>query len=366
MRIASYYARPAGYSTGGVNRSRQEWMSAFAGAGNVVSVINAEKGYKKRLVCDESISFLELPHIGRARATMIPVGFRRQARSFDLMYLHEGWTASNIIAAISLKFAGVPYVIMPHGVYESSIVKTLKRAPGRRRGERWLLENALAVHVFFDSEVAHVQQIAPKSQFIVAPTSISPSKEVWVGGGEYLAWAGRFDIWHKGIDLLLQAMKLIPESHRPNIRMIGPDHNGDKQRVVAEVKSLNLSAWVSVEHELEGDALNMFMARSKGFVHVPRWECLGRTIVDALMAGSPLLVSDQAHIAEPIRLAGAGLVCEESPEAIAHGLERLWAGDGLQYSEIGKSWARQYFSKSLSTAKWEEQLEALRAGPAGA
>ena len=55
---------------------------------------------------------------------------------------------------------------------------------------------------------------------------------MWDGGsGGYVLWLGRFDPEHKGLDLLLQALALLPSRERPTLRIHGPDWRGRKQKV---------------------------------------------------------------------------------------------------------------------------------------
>ena len=101
-------------------------------------------------------------HWGDSRATFVPRGLRAQLHDLDLLYLHEGWTLSNLAAARACRAEGLPYVVMPHGVYEPGITSTLKPPLGpRTRAERWVLERAeevAAVHAAYAGAGAELIQ----------------------------------------------------------------------------------------------------------------------------------------------------------------------------------------------------------------
>jgi hypothetical protein len=73
---------------------------------------------------------------------------------------------------------------MPHGVYEPGIRKTLK-GPSRLRelAEKWMLSNALAVHVFFNSEAPLVQSVAPRAEILISATGTVREELTWAAVG---------------------------------------------------------------------------------------------------------------------------------------------------------------------------------------
>ncbi len=123
-----------------------------------------------------------VPHRGHGRLTARPVGLGRWLRPGDVLLLHEGWVVSNQIAAAAARRAHVPYLVMPHGVYESAWRTYLKQPVRvRERVERYLLDRSLAVHVFFESEIADIARLAPHASFITAPTGFSRAGRAMAG-----------------------------------------------------------------------------------------------------------------------------------------------------------------------------------------
>lgn len=345
-RILSYYARPESFSTGGVNTSRQQWMKALAQQGYNVEILSALGGFDEELVQDERITFRSIAHFGRGRMTMVPLGLGRLLKRGDLVYLHEGWTLSNLVAAWTCRARRVDYIVMPHGVYSPSIVSALRLVRIRRTLESKILAHARAVHLFFDSERSELEAVSPSARAVIAVTGLDLPDLRWQPNADepYVAWIGRYDIEHKGIDLLLEALASLPEGERPSLRMHGPDHRGDQARVEELVRRWDLAKWVTVGRELSRPEVLPFLASSQGLIHVPRWEAFGRTIVEALSLGCPIAVSDSAHISTELLAARAARIVEgANVSSIAEGLQELHKGQ-VGTGEAGRNWVANTLS----------------------
>ena len=161
---------------------------------------------------------------------------------------------SNVVAARAARRAGVPYVVVPHGVYEPGIRRMLKPPQRlRARVERWVLEHAAAVHVFFESEGPIIRAIAPRTRsLIVVPLGFDVGDATWTGGGGYLAWIGRYEPTHKGLDVLIDAVARLEPSDRPRIELRGPDFNGGFGRTLEQIERLGLADRVHAEGPVSG------------------------------------------------------------------------------------------------------------------
>lgn len=362
-RIVSYYARQASAKHGGVNMSRQRWMAELAKAGFNVDIVTAKGGYSDQLAHGPRLQHVQLPHYGRGRMSYLPRSFGSLISPGDLLYLHEGWTPSNIAAAWHCKRHGIPYIVLPHGVYEPRIVETLKSAPGRHQLERWVLENARAVHLFFHEEAEDLRKLAPGARPVVAMTGMDIPRQQWQPSDEqsYIAWLGRYDVLHKGIDTLFEALAMIPELQRPRIEMRGPDYFGGKEETSSLARRYDIQDSVTVGPDLPSEEVLPFLLGSRAFVHVPRWEAYGRTIVESLALGVPVLLGDGARIAGTLNLAGAAkVVSSHDPASIAEGL----AGQiPPELGSRGREWAVTHASWDSAISQLTDQLNMQPAQP---
>jgi glycosyltransferase involved in cell wall biosynthesis len=230
--------------------------------------------------------------------------------------LHEGWVLSNVVAAVIAKLRRVPFIVVPHGVYERGIIDATKDMGGvRSRAERWTLRNAAAVHVFYPGEADVVQALDPRvSSFIVHPNGAPVSDLAWDGGGDSYIWIGRFDPHHKGLDNLVRAWSQLAEP-RPKLVLAGPDFRGGRDQIAALVVQLGLEETVSIRGRVSGEEKHALMRGARAYVHPSRWESCSIMLLEMLGVGVPCVVSHSIHAADELGPAGVVLVADFTADA---------------------------------------------------
>jgi glycosyltransferase involved in cell wall biosynthesis len=285
----------------------------------------------------------------------------RRLKYTDCVYLHEAWTQSNIVMAELCRRAGVPYILMPHGAYESSIVDGV-RGPRALRlsAERRIIKGAAAVHVFFESEAAVVQTVGPCRRFLVSPTGLaSQPRWTWQGGGDYLAWFGRYDPHHKGLDILVDAVSQLPPARRPFVALRGYDYRGGRARIEQMISGARLDPWIQVGDEIRGNEKAEFLSRAKAYVHPSRWESHSIALLEVLAAGIPALVSESIHAAPLLRSRDAAVVVPSSSEGWTAALARLDEERLEGVGRNGRLLASSGLSWSALSPRYRTALEAV-------
>lgn len=360
MRFVQYYPRAISDDSGVVT-AFWAWVLALARAGHELVVLHAggrriggPQGQLPDLVTERAIA-----HLGRGRTTWVPLGLERHLRPTDVLVLHEGWIASNLAAARAARRAGARYVVVPHGAHDPGVQRRLKPPVRyRRRLERGLLEGAHAVHVFFESEVATIADLAPAARCIVAPTGFDLPSQNWVGGGGYVSWLGRFDPYHKGLDLLLRAFASLQTERRPRITLRGHDFHGGQGEMRRLVHALGLEHDVQIGDPIEGVDKLAFLQHAEGYVHPSRWESHSVALLENLSLGVPCLVSNAIHVAPELQEAGAAIVVALTVPDLALGIERLVAADPA-LGRRGREFVGTRFAWDRSIADFEEGLARL-------
>lgn len=334
MRLVHYYPR-AHAERSGVTAAMRLWVEAAQRRGLEALVLHAQPGQDGYV-----------KHLGSTRATFIPVGLRRMLSHDDVLVLHEGWTLSNLAAASVAKRSGVPYVLVPHGVYEPGIMVGLKLQRLRLPVERRLLAGAARVHVFHNSEVPLVHAIAPTARPMVSPTGMELSHDTWVGGGGYLAWFGRIDVEHKGLDLLVRAVASLPAGQRPRVQLRGYDFNGGLQVLRRLIAECGVEQDVELAGPVWGQEKVEFMRHCDAYLHLSAWESMGMALLEALAAGTPTVMSETMHISRMCADADAAVVVARSEPAVIAGIEQV-RRDSAGYHKRG----RQLIA---STFNWDD------------
>jgi glycosyltransferase involved in cell wall biosynthesis len=366
VRIVHYY--PTARVDSGVTIALWAWARAVAAAGLEVAVLHGGENAPADVRLDEGIGVSVdgiheqvVPHRGHGRLTARPIGLGRWLRPGDVLVLHEGWVVSNQVAAAAARRAHVPYLVMPHGVYESAWRTYLKQPVWvRERVERYLLDRAFAVHVFFASEMPDIAHLAPGASFMTAPTGFSVPAERWQGGGGYLSWVGRYDPVHKGLDVLMDAMALLSPEHRPLLRLHGYDFRGGRAILERRIAELGLGDRVEVGGVISGADKAEFLSRADGYVHPSRWESYGIALLENLALGVPCLASSTIHLAADLRRDDAAILATPDPRGIADGLVALAAAPP-DLGVRGRALVERRFAWSAIIPEFLASLEELDA-----
>jgi hypothetical protein len=260
-RVVHYYRRAFDLPSGVT--AAIAWWAGLAREIGYRSLVIGEPGDNVRDFGD--ISFVKHVPSG-IRQVSLPRGLHDLLAPGDVLYLHEGWVPANLIAAKAGHRRGVPVVLMPHGVYEPLLVEQLRYLPTRIVLEKRGLRHVRAFHLFYDSERQTLRQIGGVDRAFALPTGYEYPAVGWVGGGGFVAWFGRYDVRHKGLDLLLGALSRVPPQARPRLVLRGIDYRGGRQEVDALVHALNIGDAVNVGGPVYGDHKWEFLKRADAYV----------------------------------------------------------------------------------------------------
>ena len=279
-----------------------------------------------------------------------------------LLVLHSGYTLANLTAGRAAVHRNVPYMVMPQGAYDSN-VRSQRRVVRSvwDVAERRLLERAKAVHVSTPSEIDHIRALAPSARCVQAPTAFPIPEARWNGHdhSDYVAWLGRYDIRHKGLDLLIDAMAMIPAQQRPMLVLRGRDSKNSRRNVKDLVSERGLDGSVEVGPPVEGEEKESFLLGASAYVHPSRWESYGVALVEAMAYGVPCLTTTDVGLGPSLAAAGAARVVLGTADALAQALQSVTDHDGMLLGARGRDWVKQNLSHEAAAQRLLEQLSTL-------
>lgn len=360
-KVSMYYPR-ALHGDGGVTNSLWLWAESLTRAGVEVDIL-----YDSRLPLSTARSVplrvhtRPVTHCGRGRLA-VPLNLARELSPSALLILHSGYVLFNIVAAEVATRLGVPYAVMPHGAYDPHVrvsrrvVRTVWDVAERR-----LLKHALAAHIFFQPEADHVRRLAPTAVTVIAPTAFELPDAGWKqeSARDYVAWLGRYDVRHKGLDRLLDAMVLLPPNRRPLLRLHGRDHQDSRSVVQLMVIERGLSDHVSVGGPVDGQDKEQLLLNAAAYVHPARWESYGIALVENLARGVPCLTTTDINLGPELKEAGAALVVDGNAAGLAQGLAAVAAGAVTAYGARGRAFVRNHLSHAAAGKKFLQGMAAL-------
>lgn len=357
MRVVRYYPR-ALVGDGGMTSAVRSWSQSMARCG--VEVAIAFDGWGDPYE-EGGVNWYPVRHSGR-RGLKVPLRLEGILKNSDVLVLHSAWTLRNVRAGAVARSLKVPYILEPRGAYDPHIVKrkrTLKRM-WWFAWERRLVTEARAIHVFFESERAHLQALGYKGAIIEASNGREPPGDpVWDGGsGGYLLWLGRYDPEHKGLDLLLKAMSILPADERPSLKLHGPDWRNRKRRVRALVEKLGLDRNVTVGPGVYGPEKRGLLVEAKGFVYPSRWDACPNAVLESVALGVPTLTGPYP-LGRFLAARSGAIAVEAEPVSLANGMEKLVSPDAVGMSRIGADVVRRELSWDQVADTWLRQTREL-------
>ncbi|HEX6590160.1 MAG TPA: glycosyltransferase family 4 protein [Longimicrobiales bacterium] len=144
---------------------------------------------------------------------------------------------------------------------------------------------------------------------------------------------GRFDIYQKGLDVLLDAWSgLARDGAAPPLRMLG--RGKDAARLGAMVAERGLGELVSLHESPSRAEVLDAMTHARALVHPSRFEGLPAVPAEAMAAGVPVVATRVGAVSEMIR-AGGILIDPELAEPLRDAVRRL-DGDATLRAELSR------------------------------
>jgi glycosyltransferase involved in cell wall biosynthesis len=250
------------------------------------------------------------------------------ARDADVVHLHSVFTPPNALLA---RWLQAPYVVSSHGGYapaslsRSAVRKTLYKHLVERR----VLRRAALRVALTEVEAEELRSFGAGEPIAVIPNGVSPAPRDTDGRVvrdelgldptcRLLLFVGRLDVFHKGLDFLVEAVAAAPGWH---LALAGPDFRGGGRWLLARVETLGVRPRVTLLGPRYGQALHQAYAAADLFALTSRWEGLPISLLEALSHATPALVTPAVDGVMGIAAAGAGWVAD--PHELGTVLQRL-------------------------------------------
>nr|PMH46927.1 hypothetical protein BCU67_21435 [Vibrio cyclitrophicus] len=133
---------------------------------------------------------------------------------------------------------------------------------------------------------------------------------------KYLAFLGRYDVNHKGIDLLLSSINQIKSElrkSRTKIIMHGVTHsNEDDLYINNYVLNNGLNDIVSILGPIKNEEKNKFLSNAAYYILTSRYEGLPLTVLEALANNTPVIVTPETNMVKTVKDNRLGFTVEDS------------------------------------------------------
>ena len=298
---------------------------------------------------------------------------KKQGGDYDRVIVNGIWQYLSFAAWLRYAGSSIPYYVFPHGMLdpwfkETFPLKHLKKWLYWPWAEYRVLRNAAAV--IFTSEEERSQ--ARKSFWLyrcrekVSPLGVEAPPISSNAKSEFLSrypqlqntriflFLGRLHP-KKGCDMLLEAFAQMRSNDSISLILAGPDQVGWESDLRRQVTRLNLTNRIVFTGMLEGPMKQGAFANAEAFVLPSHQENFGISVVEALAARVPVLISNRVNIWREIEADRAGYVESDDLAGTTRLLQR-WIGTAPAEREMVRENARRCFEQRFEIDRAVESL----------
>jgi glycosyltransferase involved in cell wall biosynthesis/choline dehydrogenase-like flavoprotein len=259
---------------------------------------------------------------------------RDNIASFDIVHLHSLFLPHDWAVYRYATKHRIPYILRPHGTFDPVI-------RDRKRGRKWVLNMlfqqrvtcaAAGIH-YTSRDEQNLSNSQNRTSWIV-PLPIRPEEfdgQSWDSdfeskygiNSDFILFLGRL-AWKKGADILIHAFNEFTK-HYPHVDLViaGPD-NGEERKIRSLVQSFNLESKVHLTGVLDGPQRVAAYKLAKIFVLPSRDENFGRTAAEAMLVGTPIVMTDRVGIWEQVAQEDAACIVQADVNSVLNGLISVW------------------------------------------
>lgn len=263
---------------------------------------------------------------------------KTHAREFDLAHIHALFSPVSSAAAFVCSQEKLPYILRPLGTLDPADLlkkKQLKKLYVEII-ERRNLAKAAAIHFTSVQEAKVSEKFGANTRDLVIPLGVIPPQSASenvknfisrkLGIPENIPWIifmSRLDP-KKGLNLLIPALEKLLESGN-NFHFIlsgaSPQDPDFEQKIKDQIAISPLNSHTTITGFVTGELKTSLLQAADLFVLPSYYENFGIAVAEAMVAGKPVVISDQVHIWEQVRDSESGWVGTTDVESLVNLLQ---------------------------------------------
>jgi glycosyltransferase involved in cell wall biosynthesis len=219
--------------------------------------------------------------------------------------------------------------------------------------ERTMLRRATRVSATSDSSRDAALAISPSMPIEMVSAGVpSGLFDIARRPESFLLYFGRLDIFHKGIDTLLEAIVILRRT-RPDIELRIAGRGSSAGKITAMIAELGLTSNVRMLGAVSDAERDELLATAAAQLMPSRFEGFGLAAAEAMAAGVPLIAAAVGSLPEVVDAPRGGvLIPPADPEALAAATEKLLDDPGLRssLSRTARESARRFSWEAVAEA----------------
>jgi glycosyltransferase involved in cell wall biosynthesis len=262
----------------------------------------------------------------------------------DLVHLHIPFTAPLLFASKWASRNKIPYIITTHGLLDvwSMNQKKIKKKLYYLLIEKYILKKALKIHLTSNFEKEQVSRLGLGVPLEIIPLTVNFDKRLELNlldNSEHISSNKRKHVLFvgrlhpvKGIPYILKALHIL--RNRGQNVILDLAGTGDYlyvEYLKAKIKEYNLESEIVLHNFVNEEEKQVLYKRARAFIFPSLHENFGLAAAEAMLAGVPIICSDQVGLADAVSKFNAGIVVPvNNVESLANAIEKIMNIDQIK------------------------------------
>ncbi len=259
--------------------------------------------------------------------------------NFQLVHLHSIYLWPTWMTARLCEKKNIPYIIAPRGMLIKDLIAQKsywKKTFWIKFIERHSLEKASAIHATSLLEENEMRKFGFEyPRIFVVPNGIDiTSKNTasnkmldsitkYLEEKPFILFLGRIN-WKKGLDRLIAAMRYVRDAR---LIIAGNDEDGYKEKLEKLAEENEVSNRILFSGPIYGIDKEELLQAAKIFVLPSYSENFANSVLEAMSAGCPVIVTPQVGLADIVEKEQVGLVVDGDPKTLGESINTLLLDD---------------------------------------
>ncbi|MEM7794127.1 MAG: hormogonium polysaccharide biosynthesis glycosyltransferase HpsP [Cyanobacteria bacterium P01_C01_bin.118] len=305
---------------------------------------------------------------------------QRHGRDYDIAHIHALFSPISSAAATVARWQKLPYILRPLGTLDPADLAKKKQFKQIYAAllERPNIKGAAALHFTSEQEVTVSERFGVDTRDMVLPlgvvlpeftcSEVEAKQQIRQRynipeGVPIVLFMSRIDP-KKGLDLLLPALKELHQAGKQFHFVLSGGNPQDQSYVDAigqQIQDSVLKHCTTVTGFVSGALKAQILQAADVFVLPSYYENFGIAVAEAMMAGKPVVISDQVHIWRDIKESQSGWVTRCEQGALTKALVEALANNGerRQRGENGRGFAKENYGWDAIALRMIKQYRQL-------
>lgn len=274
----------------------------------------------------------------------------------DLVVFESFYYIDDVVVSWECRKRKIPFIVVPRSALTAAAQKRkrIKKIIGNTIFFNSMVRRAIAIQYLTEKEKADALK-EWNSKDIVIPNGIfmpeNDADHLFNNDKIIISYIGRFEPYQKGLDILLNAVKVIKDllvEKNVTIKLYGPERMNCRQEYAEDIKRHGIESVMEVCDGVFGKEKEQVLLQTDIFIMVSRFEGLPMSMLEALSYGIPCIASAGTNLADAIQANHAGWGCKTDSISIC---------DTLMQAIEEKEKFRQMSLNAIKLAKtydWDE------------